>query len=62
MALLKLVLEKQFTGPPTVDQYSSLFDKFIHKSTNRAQRRNVPFSYQEILAIWNTLIFPNNMS
>ena len=62
MALLKLVLEKQFTGPPTVDQYSSLFDKFIHESANRAQRRSVPLSYQEILQIWNTFIVPNNMS
>ena len=62
MALLKLVLEKQFTGPPTVDQYSSLFDKFIHESANRAQRRSIPLSYQEILQIWNTFIVPNNIS
>ena len=62
MALLKLVLEKQFIGPPTVDQYSSLFDNFIHESANRAQRRSVPLSYQEILQIWNTFIVPNNMS
>ena len=62
MALLKLVLEKQFTGPPTVDQFSNLFDKFIHESANRAQRRSVPLSYQEILQIWNTFIVPNNMS
>ena len=62
MALLKLVLEKQFSGPPTVDQYLALFDKFIHESANRAQRRSVPLSYQELLQIWNTFIIPNNMS
>ena len=62
MALLKLVLEKYFSGPATVNQYSALFENFIHKSANRAQRRNVPLSYQEILAIWNTFIVPNNMS
>lgn len=62
MALLKLVLEKQLTGPPTVEQYSSLFDKFIHESANRAQRRSAPLNYQEILQIWNTFIVPNNMS
>ena len=62
MALLKLVLEKHFSGPATVSQYSALFKKFIHESANRAQRRDVPLSYQEILTIWNTFIAPNNMS
>ena len=62
MALLKLVLEKYFSGPATMNQYLALFEKFIHESANRAQRRDVPLSYQEILAIWNTFIAPNNMS
>ena len=43
-------------------QYSALFEKFIHLSSNRAQRREPPLSYQEILGIWNTFISPNTMS
>ena len=62
MALMKLVLEKYFSGPATVPQYSALFEKFIHLNTNRAQRRETPLSYQEILGIWNTFISPNAMS
>ena len=51
MALMKLVLEKYFSGPATVTQYSALFEKFIHLSANRAQRKKTPLSYQEILCI-----------
>ena len=62
MALMKLALKKYFSGPATVSQYLAIFEKFIHLSANRAQRREPPLSYQEILCVWNTFISPNTMS
>ena len=59
MALLKLVLEKQFTGPPSVEQYSRMFEKFVHDCAIRAQKKAPPPTYQELCVIWNTFIAPN---
>ena len=55
-ALMKVVLEKYFIGPPTVDQYNRLFEKFIHENAVRATRKAVPLTYQEILNIWTSHI------
>ena len=62
MALLKLVLEKQFTGPPAVEQYQKMFEKYIHDSAIKAQKKNPPPTYQDLLMIWNVYIVPNSMS
>ena len=61
-SLLKVALEKFLVGPPTVAQYSSLFEKFIHENSVRAQRRAVPLSYQEIVQTWMTYINPLTIS
>ena len=62
MALMKLVLEKQFTGPPTVDQYQKMFEKYVHDSANRAHKKNAPPTYTDLLLIWNAFITPNSMN
>ena len=61
-ALMKVALEKYFFGPPTVDQFSRLFEKYIHENAVRAQRRAVPLTYQEVLGIWNTYITPSPLN
>ena len=58
MALQRVVLEKYFSGPPTVTNYSNFFEKFVHASSVRAHMKAVPLSYKEILDIWNTYIDP----
>ena len=62
MALLKLVLEKQFTGPPLVEQYQKMFEKYVHDSATRAHKKNPPPTYTDLLLIWNTFVAPNSMS
>ena len=61
MALLRLVLEKFFLRA-AVEQFTRLFEKFVHENAVRAQRRAVPLTYQEVVAIWNTYINPSPMS
>ena len=62
MALLKLILEKQFTVSPSVEQYSRMFERFVHDCAIRAQKRSTPATYQELCVIWNTFIAPNAMT
>ena len=57
-SLLKMVIEKHLLGPPTVEQYSFLFEKFIHENSVRAQRRAIPLTYQEVITMWNAEIAP----
>jgi len=59
MALMKLVLEKQFAGPPSVEQYTRMFEKFVHDCAIRAQKKAPPPTYQELCVIWNTFIVPS---
>ena len=58
-AFFRVVLELYFNGPPSVQNLSSLFEKFIHESAVRAHKRDVPLSYKEILDLWNTYIVPS---
>lgn len=58
-ALLKVALEKFSEGPPTVEMYESLFEKFIHENAVRAQKGAVPLTYEEILNKWNTTLAPS---
>ena len=62
MCLMKLVLEKYFFGPPTVEQFTRLFEKFIHENAGRAQRRAVPLTYPEVVQIWNIYITPSPLN
>ena len=55
-SLLKVAIEKFCGGSPTVTQFSLLFEKFIHSNGVRAQRQEVPMTYQEILVLWSTHI------
>jgi hypothetical protein len=57
--LLKTMLDKLFEGPPTVDQYVRLFEKFILENGGRAQKNGVPLTYMEIMGLWNTFIAPS---
>jgi hypothetical protein len=43
-------------GAPTITQFSLLFENFIHSNGVRAQRQEVPMTYQEILVLWSTHI------
>ena len=61
-ALLKLMLNKMFEGPPTVDQYVRLFEKFISENGGRAQKNGVPLTYMEIVGLWNTFIAPSHLN
>ena len=61
-ALFKVALEKFFIGPPKVAHYVSLFEKFVHVSAGRAQMRNDPLSYKDVLDLWNTYIAPPVMN
>ena len=61
-ALLKLVFDKYFAGPPTVEQYKAMFEKFISENSVRAQKNKTPLTYMEIMSLWNTFITPNPMS
>ena len=60
-ALLKVALEKYAEGPPTVEMYEALFEKFIHENAVRAQKKGVPLTYEEILNKWNTTLAPSLM-
>ena len=59
MALAKVALEKFLQGTATVEQFTKLFEKFIHENSVRAQRRATPLTYQEVLLIWTTYISAN---
>ena len=63
-ALLKVAMEKYFSGPPTVSQYNLLFEKYITENAIRAQKRACPLTYQEILQLWNSFVctYSDNMS
>ena len=61
-ALLKLVFDKYFAGPPTVEQYKAMFEKFISENSVRTQKNKTPLTYMEIMSLWNTFITPNPMS
>ena len=41
-ALLKMVLDKVFEGPPTVDQYVRLLEKFISENGGEPRRTGSP--------------------
>ena len=62
MALLRVALEKFFSGPPSAASYSRFFEKFVHESSVRAHMKAVPLSYKEILDIWNTYIEPPSVT
>ena len=63
-ALLKVALEKFFSGPPTVSQYNLLFEKYITENAIRAQKRACPLTYPEILQLWNSFVctYSDNLS
>ena len=48
-ALLKMVLDKMIEGPPTVEQYARLFEKFISENGGRAQKQGIPLTYMDIV-------------
>ena len=60
-ALLKVALEKYAEGPPTVEMYEALFEKFIHENAVRAAKKGMPLTYEEILNKWNTTLAPSLM-
>ena len=57
-----MVLYKMFEGPPTVDQYVRLFEKFISENGGRDQKNEVPLTYMEIVGLWNTFIAPSPLN
>ena len=61
-ALLKVMLDKLFEGPPTVEQLSRLFKKYISENGGRAQKNGVPLTYMEIVGLWNTFIVPSSIN
>jgi hypothetical protein len=61
-ALLKVMLDKLFKGPPTVEQPSRLFEKYISENGGRAQKNGVPLTYMEIVGLWNTFIVPSSIN
>ena len=61
-ALLKVFLDKMIEGPPTVDQYSRLFEKFISENGGRAQKKSIPLTYMEIVGLWTTFIAPTPLN
>ena len=50
-ALLKVMLDKLFEGPPMVEQLSRLFKKYISENGGRAQKNGVPLTYMEIVGL-----------
>ena len=61
-SLFRVVLEMYLNGRPTVQNIIQLFEKFVHENAVRAHKREVPFSYKEILDLWNTYIVPSVIS
>ena len=62
MAFFRVCLELYLAGPPTVKQFSQFFDKFVHQNSIRAQTKEVPMKYEEIMTLWTTHNGPQGAS
>ena len=61
-SLLKVFLDKLIEGPPTVDQFIRLFEKYISENGGRAQKKAIPLTYMEIIGLWTTFIAPSPLN